>query len=77
MLFSDNQGAIDLTENGQYHARTKHIDICYHFIREAVANEVLIMIHCPSEDMPADIFTKPLTRVKINKFCEELGVRSA
>ena len=77
MLFSDNQGAIDLTENGQYHARTKHIDICYHFIREAVANEVLIVIHCPSEDMPADIFTKPLTRVKINKFCEELGVRSA
>ena len=49
----------------------------YHFIREAVANEVLIMIHCPSEDMPADIFTKPLTRIKINRFCEELGLRLA
>jgi len=32
-LFSDNKFAIELTKDHQYHARTKHIDICFHFIR--------------------------------------------
>jgi hypothetical protein len=32
-LFSDNQAAIALTHDHQYHARTKHIDMCYHWIR--------------------------------------------
>ena len=32
MLYSDNQGAIALTKDNSYHARTKHIDIRYHFI---------------------------------------------
>jgi len=31
-LFSDNQSAIALTKEHQYHARTKHIDVRYHFI---------------------------------------------
>jgi len=33
VLFCDNQSAIELTKDHQYHARTKHIDIRYHFIR--------------------------------------------
>ena len=36
LIYSDNQGAIALTKDDRYHARTKHIDIRYHFIREAV-----------------------------------------
>jgi hypothetical protein len=35
-LFSDNQSAIALTKDHQYHARTKHIDVCFHFIRWVV-----------------------------------------
>ena len=38
ILFSDNQSAIALTKDHQYHARTKHIDICFHFIRWVMEN---------------------------------------
>ena len=33
MLFSDSQSAIELAKNPEHHARTKHIDIQYHFVR--------------------------------------------
>jgi hypothetical protein len=35
-LYCDNQAAIKLTIDDNYHARTKHIDIRYHFIRQVV-----------------------------------------
>ena len=38
IIFGDNQGAIALTKNDQFHARTKHVDIQHHYIRETVAN---------------------------------------
>ena len=57
-LFSDNQSAITLTKDHQYHARTKHIDVCFHFIRWIVEDGKLRLIYCPMEEMVADIFTK-------------------
>ena len=38
IIFGDNQGAIALTKNDQFHARTKHVDIQHHYVRETVAN---------------------------------------
>ena len=35
-VYEDNQGAIELAKNAKYHNRTKHIDICHHFVRERV-----------------------------------------
>jgi hypothetical protein len=64
-LYSDNQSAIALEHsNGQFHARTKHIDIRYHFIRYVVDNGSIHLLYCPTEDMTADILTKPLPSVK-------------
>ena len=56
----DNQGALALAHNPQFQARTKHIDIYYHFIREHVENKSITLIYCPTGDMTADIFTKAL-----------------
>ena len=36
ILNCDNQGAITLTKDNKFHACTKHIDVCYHFVREVV-----------------------------------------
>ena len=36
ILNCDNQGAIALAKDNKFHAHTKHIDVCYHFIRKAV-----------------------------------------
>ena len=42
-IYEDNQGAIDLAKNAKYHNRTKHIDICHHFVRErVVSNEMQV-----------------------------------
>lgn len=76
-LHSDNQGAIALAKSGSYHARTKHIDIRYHFIREAVTNRQLFLKYLPTEDMIADIFTKALPRRQFEKLRTLLGVRTA
>ena len=75
-LFVDNQSAIALTKDHQYHARTKHIDIRYHFIRWIVEKGSIRIIYCPTGDMVADALTKPLPSFKIKHFATELGLRS-
>ena len=67
-LFSDNQSAIALTKDHQYHARTKHIDIRFHFIRWIVENGSLRLIYCPTDDMVADTLTKALPSPRVKHF---------
>ena len=74
VLNSDNQSAIALAKDDRYHARTKHIDIRYHFIRYAIENEQIVLIYCPTNDMTADIFTKPLPSLKVKHFASALGL---
>src|SRR6266567_9151639 len=73
-LFSDNQSAIALTKDHQYHARTKHIDIRFHFIRWIVENGSLRLIYCLTNDMVADSLTKALPSPKVKHFAKELGL---
>lgn len=44
ILHSDNQGAIQLAHNPEFHAQTKHIDIQQHFVREVVASKVMDIV---------------------------------
>ena len=59
-LLSDNESTISITKSNTISSHAKHIDICYHFIRDHVAQGVFHMHWIPTEDMTADIFTKPL-----------------
>jgi hypothetical protein len=73
-LFCDNQGAITLSRDSTFHARTKHIDVRYHFIRQTIQHRQASLLYCPTDDMIADIFTKSLGRIKLQKFRDLLGV---
>jgi hypothetical protein len=74
-LHSDNQSAIALAHsNGQFHARTKHIDIRWHFIRYSIKKGSIELVYCPTEDMTADLFTKPLPSAKAKHFAHALGL---
>ena len=55
-------------KNPEYHARTKHIDIKFHFIQDKIKNCEIKLEYCPSEDVIADMLTKPLGRVKYKRF---------
>ena len=67
-LHKDNQSAIRLVKNPEFHKRTKHINVMYHFIREKFRNNWFELVYVPTDDQIADIFTKPLSRVKFEKF---------
>ena len=59
---TDNQAAIAFAHDNQFHARSKHIDIRHHFVREKITSNEVIVPHCASEDNCADLLTKPLPR---------------
>ena len=75
LIFEDNQAAICMAKNAQYHGRAKHIDIKYHFIREHIAKATVKLEYCRSEEMIADIF-KGLSAALFTKLRKMLGVRS-
>ena len=63
-LNCDNQGAIALAKDNKFHSQTKHIDLRFHFIREAVEDNKLLITYISTEENMADIFTKALARPK-------------
>ena len=73
-LYSDNKGAMDLTKNNAYHARTKHIDIRYHFIRYMISDKKIELSYCPTEEMTANILTKALPSMKCKHFASAMGL---
>ncbi|GKB75018.1 hypothetical protein Tco_0936430 [Tanacetum coccineum] len=63
----DNKSAIALCYNNVQHSRAKHIDICYHFIKEQVENGIVELYFFRTEYQLADIFTKPRCTIPFYK----------
>ena len=76
VIMEDNQGTIALSQNPEYHARTKHIDVQYHFVRECIEMGQIQLRYCPTEDMVADALTKPLARDRFEKLVKEMGLET-
>ncbi|KAJ7285385.1 hypothetical protein O6H91_05G047100 [Diphasiastrum complanatum] len=73
-IHSDCQSGIQLAKNLVFHARTKHIEIQYHFICERLLSREIHVVHCSTYEQLADIFTKPLVREKFDRFRSKLSV---
>ncbi|GJY63714.1 hypothetical protein Tco_0465174 [Tanacetum coccineum] len=63
----NNKSAIALSKNPVFHGRCKHIHTRYHFIRECVENEQVIVEHVSGENQRADPLTKDLARIKFKE----------
>ena len=70
-IFGDNQGSIALVKIPSV-TRSKHIDIKFHFIRDAYTNGAIDIIYVPTDKNIADLMTKPPTKVKLDKFRQML-----
>ena len=70
VLYQDNQSAMLLEKNGMSSAgkRSRHINIRYFFITDRIAKKELSIEFCPTDEMIADFFTKPLQGKKFKKF---------
>jgi hypothetical protein len=73
-LLCDNESAIKIANNPVQYSRTKHIDICHHFLRDHVAKGDIILEGVISEDQLADIFTKPLDKTRFCMLRNELHI---
>ena len=74
MLFIDNQGAIALSNNPEFHTRTKHIDIQHHYVRDKVNDHTIQLKHVSTSNMAADGLTKALPDVKFQQFLNLIGI---
>jgi len=63
IIYEDNQSTIKTANNIINNERSKHIDVRYHFIREKIENKDITLEYCPTNNMTADILTKPLGKI--------------
>jgi hypothetical protein len=63
-IWCDNVSALALASNPVYHARTKHIEVDYHFVREKVLNRDIALKFISTHDQIADVFTKGLSSAR-------------
>jgi hypothetical protein len=74
VIYCDNISSILLANNPVYHARTKHIEVHYHFIREKVLAKEIDLIHVSTKNQVVDIFIKALNINKLKRFRKMLSV---
>ena len=73
MMWCDNQG-VALAYNPVYHAKTKHVELDIHFIRDKVAAKTIEVSYVPSDDQSADILTKALSFKQFDYLRRKLNV---
>jgi aspartate aminotransferase-like enzyme len=74
-LWSDSQSAIALAYGEGYRARTKHIDVRYHYVREALKLGLIDLQYLPTNEMPADGLTKALSGPLWDEFVKANGLQ--
>lgn len=76
IIYCDNLSAQSLAANPVFHARSKHIEIAHHFVRDQVIAKEVELQHVSTKECVADIFTKPLGKEPFIKHRSSLGMYS-
>ena len=75
LVFCDSQSAIHLATNPVYHSKTKHIDLKYHFVREAISEGGVDLKKVHTQENCVDMFTKPVLLEKLRWCVASLGLK--
>ena len=73
-MFKDNETAMLLEKNGKASSgkRTKHINMCYFFYYRSDTEGRVKVVWCPTGDMTADFYTKPLQGAMFRHFQDKI-----
>ncbi|CAL8095938.1 unnamed protein product [Orchesella dallaii] len=74
-IFVDNQSAIRLSKNPEFHNRSKHIEVRFHHVRNLIEEKQIDVSYVPTENQLADGLTKPLMREKFQTMRDKIGVK--
>ena len=73
IIEQDNKSTIAIAKNPVHHQRIKHIDVKLNHMRQYLEKNELKLQCCPTEDMVADILTKPLPPIQHQRFTKMMG----
>ena len=76
VINEDNQRTIAIAKNPVSHNRTKHIDIKFHYVCEAIKDGIIELEYCPTKQMAPGILTKPLTRQQFETLRLKMGLKN-
>ena len=74
LIYEDNEACWNIANGSRWSAETKHVDIKYFACRDDVRHNRVDVQRIATDENLADLFTKPLKRVKFEKFRELMGV---
>ena len=74
VLRMDNQSTIAMSKNPEHHGKMKHFSLHLFWLRDAVQDGQIAPTFVAAEDMAADIFTKALDHLKVQKCSRMLGL---
>lgn len=74
VLYTDSQSAIAIAKNPEHHARIKHVDIQYHFVREASLNSLVVLKYIDTTKQLADGLTKVIPPGKFAEFTKGISL---
>lgn len=75
-IYEDNQSCIKLLSIKKFNHRTKHIDTKFHFVKDLKNDGILDFEYCSTQEMLADMFTKPLCKIKLKQLSEGCGLKN-
>ena len=73
-IMEDNTGAIKLSDNPEFHKKTKHINIKYHFIRELVKENKIRLLYINTKEQLADPLTKAISGRALAMWRPKIGL---
>ena len=74
-LCMDNQSALSVAKNPEHHGHMKHLDLHFYWLRDVVELGLIQVKHLRTDDMPADLLTKQLGRLKVNALRQLMGLQ--
>ena len=73
-IYYDSMVVLTYAKDSKYHGKTKHTDIRYHFVKDMITQNEVVMRYIPMSKMVADPFTKPIARDAFVRHVKSLGL---